>query len=80
MVFIMGKRLMCLQCDEFSSLMLQHLDKRSLSGNQAMKVYLPGMGLILIEAAVLEQACSRTACVDVTNEKSMNMGADHAPS
>jgi hypothetical protein len=35
-----GKRLM----------MLQHLDRRSLSGDQDMKVYLPGMGLIPLEA------------------------------
>lgn len=72
MVFIMEKRLTCLQCDELSSLMLQHLDKRSLSGNQVMEVYLPGMGLIPVEAAALELACSNRACADVTNEKSMN--------
>lgn len=48
---------MCAQCDEISSLLLQHLDMRSLSGNQVMKVELLGIGLVPLEAAVPELAC-----------------------
>lgn len=48
---------MCAQCDEISSLLLRHLDMRSLSGNQVMKVDLLGMGLVPLEAAVPELAC-----------------------
>lgn len=57
MVFIMNKRFMCAQCDEISSLLLPHLDMRSLSGNKVMKVDLLGMGLVPLEAAVPELAC-----------------------